>query len=165
MKPSGQILLTLLFISFSLNACSGTKDKNATGEKTETESQTAEQLNIKYYTELDANELLSAKSGDTINVVAGDSLRFNLKVQSSRTQLKNITTISAVLGSKEAGLASLLIDEGRVSGTINLYGDDRIYYVRYDSLKPGYYLDPVLKKEQDILEGSEPLIKNGSGGS
>lgn len=164
MKPSGQILLTLMFISFSLNACSGTNEKNTTAEKPETESQTADQLNIKYYTELDTGKLLSAKPGDTIRVVAGDSLQFDLTIQSSRVQLKNITAISAVLGSKEKGLASLLIDEGEVSGIINPYGEEQVYYIRYDSLRPGYYLEPVLKKEQDILEGSEPLNADDSEG-
>ncbi|MFU8812084.1 MAG: hypothetical protein ACNA78_03895 [Balneolaceae bacterium] len=102
---------------------------------------------------------------DYLYKVPGDTLRFYLDgetpylalVQRVQEQVPGIETLTAAIHSPEPGHLSLVLRGDQISGTIQLYGQNRHFILSYDGAS-GYHLLAELDPEQlDIREGSEPM--------
>jgi hypothetical protein len=112
----------------------------------------------KYYFEMDLEFLSSLKRGDTFEITTTNrEMALTLDVRRVQETIPGITTISANIGNKETGLATLLLRDNRLTGMVELYKENKKYRVQYDTAQNASYLQKILPEEMDVLEGAKPL--------
>ena len=84
-------------------------------------------------------------------------MALTLDVRRVQETIPGITTISANIGNKETGLATLLLRDNRLTGMVELYKENKKYRVQYDTAQNASYLQKILPEEMDVLEGAKPL--------
>ncbi|MTI87365.1 MAG: hypothetical protein FH748_05290 [Balneolaceae bacterium] len=147
MRICTSLFILMIFLVSGMWACSSEKKEK-------------EKAAPKIYVDLSFEEVSALSQGDEFNLSLGDSGVVHLKVRTVRSQIPGTTSIAADVEDKETGLASLILRDNKISGTVNIYSKDYMYYIKHDGDEKGYYLEEVKKEDQDILEGSKPLNTN-----
>ncbi|MCH2449297.1 MAG: hypothetical protein MK198_04050 [Gracilimonas sp.] len=161
MKKITPVFITLVLV-LSLFCCTKKeqgKEGNVTEEVHPTQSVVPDTLSAeKYYFETNLEFLSSLKRGDTFEITTTNrEMALTLDVRRVQETIPGITTISANIGNKETGLATLLLRDGRLTGMVELYKENKKYRVQYDTTQNASYLQKILPEEMDVLEGAKPL--------
>lgn len=111
----------------------------------------------KYYFETDIKAIGSLKRGDTFEITTRNGeMALTLDVRRVQQTIPGITSISANIGNKETGLATLLLRDGRLTGMAELYKENKNYRIQYNAAQNSSYIQEILPGEMDVLEGGEP---------
>lgn len=152
-------LITLLIVGlFTITAC-------GEEEKKEEAPQSSEIVDIKtdsnfIYFDLDVDTLKKIKSGQEYTMTVSDEKEYRLIVRQARQNIPGVYAISANIENKETGLASIIIQDDRATGSIDLYKTNQSYHIRYDSLEASHYLVEIEREVRDSKNGGlleEPI--------
>ncbi|GAB5410380.1 MAG: hypothetical protein BalsKO_27450 [Balneolaceae bacterium] len=151
MKYSRLVVTLLLIGSF---AC-------AKVEKGHEEVQAAEQERVveaqaKVYLKLDVEKLSSLKSGDELVFTLESGSMHTLKIQGMEETMPGIMAISSYIDDLETGQATLILRDGKLAGSVNMYSEGVSYKVGFDEGSGSHYLVPINPDERDVLQGGEP---------
>lgn len=154
------LLICLLVLLTGVNmGCSG-ESKEQPEEAMETPA-----FSSRFYLDLNADRVVGLQKGDTLSIPVNDSTTVQLIIRRTSRPMEGVFSVSADIEKKETGTASLVVQEGYVAGNMNIFAQDQILYIRYDSLKNQHFIRSVPKEDLEILEGDEPLkppVENGN---
>ncbi|MCP9291269.1 hypothetical protein [Gracilimonas sediminicola] len=161
MKNTIPIFVALVSV-LSLFSCSNKeqeKEASVMKEVKPNQSEPSDTVSAeKYYLEADIEALSVLKKGDTFEVKTKEGqMALTLDVRRVQETIPGITSISANIGNKEKGLATLLLRDGRLTGMLDLYQENKKYRVQYDTERNASYIQEILPGEMDVLEGGKPL--------
>ena len=151
--------LSIILIGLVLLAC-GKTEQNETPAKPDSQSVQPEDTtdNERLYVNLDVAAASALKQGDTLRIgMEGQDKVFNLQIRKLQESIPGITSISANIESRDTGLATLILRDGKLSGMLDLYSQNLKYRVQYDSTRQSHYLEELLPEDLDQMEGSAPL--------
>lgn len=140
-----------------LTACGTGDPKEEVNNSEVPEAEAIEENKPKAYFQLDTQTISSLKKGDSFTFPMSETDSLELRVRQARTMMPGVFSVSADIVNEETGLATLVVKEGRVSGSMDIYDENKLYYVRYDSTGNSYYLEEMDKSDLDTKEGSVPL--------
>ena len=150
---SGALILTLLlFVS-----CGKAQDEQKPAEPAESVVSVAEADRI--YFDFDISDFEEVAQGDEIMITLDDGTEYTLLIQRSQETIPGMLSIAADIGDKEFGQAALIYRDQTLRGSFDLYVEGVSYQINFDSEQNRYFMSP---RDEDILEGSEPLTPPGS---
>ncbi|MDR9417615.1 hypothetical protein [Gracilimonas sp.] len=152
------IALGALLMLFLITSCGNKKENETENQTSETTSENVAESNL-IYTDLTLERVQGLNKGDTLTVslTDGDEV-YRLAVRDNKETLPGIQSIRADVEDKETGAASIFIRDGKLSGSMQLYGQDLYYTIKYDSVQASYYLMEIPEGEREELPGSAPLV-------
>lgn len=146
--------LGALLMFFFITSC-GSKKENESSETTSENVAQSKPL----YTDLTLERVQGLNKGDTLTISLTDSDEvYRLAVQDNKETLPGIQSIRADVEDQETGAASLFIRDGKLSGSMQLYGQNLFYTLKHDSVQSAYYLLAIPEEDRKELPGSAPLV-------
>lgn len=143
------LVCTLLIVQYGC----GSEDK----KKPEVSSSESHAL-PKIYVSTDLPEMSELSEGDTLKITVDETDEmYQLIVRKVQENIPGIQSISADIGNRESGLATLIFRDGRLSGFMDIYKSNKRWQIEYDDEKNAYYLNVIMPEDRDELEGGEPL--------
>lgn len=155
-KISSTILMAVITMAL-LTACGSGDPKEEVNNPEIPDAEVIEENEPKAYFQLDTQAISSLKKGDSYTFPMGETDSLKLRVRQARTMMPGVFSISADIVNEETGLATLVIKEDKISGSLDIYDENKLYYVRFDSAGNSYYLEEMDKSDLDSKEGSVPL--------
>lgn len=152
-------LITIMIVGFfTIIAC-------GEDEKKEETTQSSEIVDIKTdsnftYFDLDVESLKKIKSGQEHTMRVSDEKEYRLIVRQAKQNIPGVYAISANIENKETGLASIIIQNDRATGSIDLYKTNQSYHIKYDSLEASHYLVEIEREVRESRNGGlmeEPI--------
>jgi hypothetical protein len=98
--------------------------------------------------------------GTLIHLSLDDNLIITARVNRNQAVGDNTQSITGNLQSPHTGDITLTVNQNRVTGTVNLYNENRLFYIRYDEGSNRHYIAEINREKLDIQEGSQPLEMN-----
>jgi hypothetical protein len=143
-----------------LTSCGKQEKKSPQTSEEPQEIQAEDSLSAKKeFVEVDMSTVSSIKKGESFEIkVQNEDQAFQLQVRRVQESIPGITSISANIGDRDTGLATLLLRNGKLSGILDLYKEGKSYKVGYDSTASAHYIQEILPEDRDELEGSAPLV-------
>lgn len=153
-------ILSVLTVSLLFMSCGSDSEDAARSSTRQSEAMAEEEVMMPERSpemvleDLDLRAIGQLGKGDTYSIQVNDSLSFNFEVQGKNEYVKGIQSLRATLTGGEQGVVTISIQQDTLNGTILVPGKDWYWAL---------YLDPVsgkhivTKKEQDRIQGSEPL--------
>jgi|AntRauTorcE11897_2_1112592.scaffolds.fasta_scaffold00181_16 PBP1b-binding outer membrane lipoprotein LpoB len=156
MKKNSTYILVIILTIF-LGACDGSK-KEKESENSSASNQQIEDVQVeKLYFDLDIDSVKTLTQGEVFEVFVSDSMDYKLTVRKIQKTVPGLISVAANIEDRETGLASIIIRDNRASGSFELYKDNKLFQIRYDSLESRHYLEEIDKSNMDILDGSAPI--------
>lgn len=98
----------------------------------------------------------SFQPGTLIHLSLDENLIVTARINRNQAIGDEITTLTGPLLNPHSGNIILSIDQQKVSGSIDLLIENRLFYIRYDRENSLHYIAEIDRSKLDILEGSEP---------
>lgn len=161
MKNRKWINIQLALVVFVLVLACTKSDKKA-------QENTGEVISIpevasKIYLDIDSEELTGAAKGGEISVSLQDGSNYTLIINRIEETMPGIVSISADVENKETGQAVLILRDGKLTGSVNMYGLGMNYKLSYDEENARHYIIQIDPENRDVLQGGES-IKAPNGG-
>lgn len=148
-------ILTIVLGCLFMASCTKTEQ----GKLSEAPGEPSEKTFEKIYLTLDVGQVSSLESGDEYILRTEDEQReFVLQVQRVQETMPGIITIAANVEDRDTGLASLVIKNNRITGSLDLYKENIRYKVRFDSTSNSHYIQEMTPEEREQREGGTPLL-------
>ncbi len=151
MKYSRLVIALLVVSSF---ACA--KAEKTPGESESTTQQETVQVPSQIFVELDMEKLSASKSGDKLSLSLSDGSTYTLQIQRIEETMPGIVAISAYINDQETGQATLILRDGKLAGSVNMYSDGISYEVGFNEDSDSHYLVPIDPDDRDVLPGGTP---------
>ena len=151
MKYSRLVIALLVVGSF---ACA--KAEKTPGESESSTQQETVQATSQILVELDMEKLSASESGDELSFSLSDGSVYTLKIQQMEETMPGIFAISAFVDDRETGQATLILRNGKLAGSVNMYSDGMRYELGFDEDSDSHYLLPINPDERDVLPGGTP---------
>lgn len=140
-----------------LTSCSNEKEVEAIKPSPEVKK-VAEKIFIK----IDASEFTDAKKGDIIHTSLQDGMAYDLHISRISESVPGIVNILANVGSQDIGQAALILRDGKLAGSIDMYSLKMRYTLAYDSTMAQHYIQEAFLDDEKVLPGSKPVTPFGS---
>lgn len=128
-------------------------------KSSETPGEQSEENFEKIYLTLDVEQISSLESGDEYIFSTEDEQReFELRIRRIQESMPGIITIAADIEDRDTGLASLVIKDNRIIGSLDLYEENIRYKVRFDSTSNSHYIQEMTPEEREQREGGTPSL-------
>lgn len=111
----------------------------------------------KIFVDIESDQLTSPKNGDAISVRVEDGSMYTLYITRIEETIPGIISISANVENKEVGQAMLILRDGKLAGSVNMYSDGTSYNIAYDNEVQRHFITLVNPENRDVLPGGEPL--------
>jgi|GEM_PF-6303607 len=111
----------------------------------------------KIYVDIESDQLTSPKNGDAISVRVEEGSMYTLYITRIEETMPGIISISANVENKEVGQAMLILRDGKLAGSVNMYSDGTSYNIAYDNEVQRHFITLVNPEKRDVLPGGEPL--------
>ena len=98
--------------------------------------------------------------GTLIHLSLDDNLTITARVNRNQAVGENTQSITGNLQPPHTGDITLIVNQNRVNGTVNLYDENRLFYIRYDQVSNRHYIAELNRERLDVMEGSQPLEMN-----
>ncbi len=147
-----QISIVVVIFAF---AC--TKSEVPEKENSSPAPDVQEEMIAKIFVDIEADQLASPKKGDAISVMVEDGSMYTLYITRIEETMPGIISFSADVENKEVGQATLILRDGKLAGSINMYSDGTSYNVAYDNEVQRHFITLVNPENRDVLPGSEPI--------
>ena len=116
-----------------------------------------EEMTAKIFVDIDTNQLVSPKNGNVISVKVEDGSMYTLYITRIEETMPGIISFSADVENKEVGQAMLILRDGKLTGSVNIYSDGTSYNLAYDSEEQRHFFTTVNPDNRDVLPGSLPI--------
>lgn len=153
----------ILLITAVLTLSAACTKSEATDEKKSTEAPQIAEVTSKIFVSIDMEEFTEAKKGDEISVSIQDGSVYTLRINRMEETMPGIVSISADIENKETGQAILILRDGKLTGSINMYGDGVSYKLDYDTEAKQHFITLIDPATKDVLKGGEPLKATSEG--
>lgn len=146
-------LVIAILITGTLACAKADKASNESASYSQEEStQTQPRISL----ELDVEELTSSGPGDELSVTLADGSVYSLQIRQMEETMPGIVAISAYVNDQETGQATLILRDGKLAGSVNMYSDGMSYELGFDEDSGSHYIIPVNPEERDVLPGGTP---------
>lgn len=98
--------------------------------------------------------------GTLIHLSLDENLTVTARVKRNQAVGDNTRSITGSVQSPHTGDVTLIVNQNHVTGTVNLYDINRLFYIRYDHESNRHYIAEINSEKLDIQEGSQPLQMN-----
>lgn len=149
-------LLVLMVFSAAFISCN--REKKDTEDQTQVENNEAQISQEKEFIEVDVSAFFSLGQGDTLEITNIRRNRtYTLIIRRVQETMPGLLSIAANIDDRDTGLATLVLQDNKLSGSLELYKEKLRYQVAYDSASSKHYLTEINPEDLDILEGGAPL--------
>ncbi|MBO6522856.1 MAG: hypothetical protein JJ971_03450 [Balneolaceae bacterium] len=148
-------LVIAILITSSL-ACA--KADKAPNESTSYGQEESTPTQSKILLELDVEALTLSEPGDELSITLADGSVYTLQIRQMEETMPGIVAISAYVNDQETGQATLILREGKLVGSVNMYSDGTSYELGFDEDSGSHYIIPINPDDRDVLPGGEPKI-------
>ncbi len=156
----GFSICLLLFIT---TGCSNKEQPEAQATIPEFyESDEVDQASV--FVEVDTEALSNSSSGDDIQIELSDGTTYTLQISRIEETMPGIISISAFVNDQETGQATLILQNGRLNGTVQMFNERMTYKLGFEDYTNKHFLAPVNPEEKDVIQGAEPLETPQSNG-
>ncbi|MEX0608739.1 MAG: hypothetical protein WD016_10320 [Balneolaceae bacterium] len=150
-------LLLTIVIAFCFSACGGSEKKPSIVPIQNEELIEKHLGDSLSYLDVEASQLSELEQGDEFELKTETGEAYPLIIRRVDEPMPGFKTVTANIEDRETGLATFVIEDNRITGSLNLYKENRQFNILLHDLTGKYYLKEVDETEQDVLEGSEPL--------
>ena len=102
----------------------------------------------------------SYSAGTLIHLSLDKNLLVTARIYRNQPIGEHTRSITATVQTPNDGNVTLSVDQDRMTGIVNLYTLDRLFYIRYDLATNHHYIAEIDRDRLDIQEGSPPLQMN-----
>ena len=106
------------------------------------------------------NEVSSFTPGTLIHLSLDENLTVTARVNRNQAVGDNTRSVTGSLQSPHTGDITFAVNQNHVTGTVNLYDANRLFYIRYDQESNRHYIAEINRDKLDVMEGSQPLEMN-----
>lgn len=158
MKYSRLVIVLLVIGIFACTKAEKSSDESKLSVP-EKKVQTPQQI----FLELDMEELSTSEVGDELPITLRDGSVYLLKIRQMEETMPGIITVSGYINDQETGQATLILRDGKLAGSVNMYSDGINYELGFDEEYNSHYLVPINPDERDVLPGgTTPEIPDGN---
>ena len=100
--------------------------------------------------------LKELQQGDTIKITLTEGLVVEAQIVRNREQVTGITGITAEIVDPHSGFLSLTVQNGIVTGNIDLLSEKKLFHLRYDRETDQHYMAKIDRDKLDVIPESEP---------
>lgn len=157
------LIFSLSFLLLVTSGCSQKEQPEAQGNIPEFyDNDEADKASV--FVEVDTEALASASRGDSLMVELSDGTSYLLRINRIEETMPGIVSISAYVNDMETGQATLVLQNGRLNGMVQMFDVGMTYKLGFEEYTNKHFIAPVEPEEKDVLQGSEPLEAPKSNG-
>lgn len=102
----------------------------------------------------------SLAPGTMIHFSLDENLTITARINRNQVVGDTVQSLTGSIQEPYTGNITLSVNQGMLSGTIDVLSENRLFYIRYDQKNSRHYLAEIDRTKLDIQQGSQPLELN-----